>query len=231
MPLLAATTFADRLLAFLTGFELPAALPLGVEARSPYRDPDVQPLLAAFCRKYYADNRPRVAVLGINPGRLGNGRTGIAFTDPVALARHCGIAHALPLKSPELSSTFVYEVVSAMGGPTAFYQHFYVGSIYPLVLLKEGLNYNYYDAAAVTQALWPAMRASLQQLVQAVGVRTDVAVCLGKRNGQYLEKLNAELKLFGRIIVLDHPRYLMQYKRRDLAANVAAYVAALGEGL
>ena len=224
-------TFADRLLAFLTDFDLPDQLPPGIEARSPYRDPAVLPLLQAFSRKYYADNQPRVAVLGINPGRLGNGRTGIAFTDPAALTRHCGIGHELPLKAPELSSTFVYEVVNAMGGPTAFYQHFYVGSIYPLVLLNQGLNYNYYDAAAVTRTLWPAMRESLRRLVREVGVRTDVVVCLGKRNGQFLEKLNAELALFERIIILDHPRYLMQYKRRDLAANVARYVAALGECL
>ena len=25
-------------------------------------------------------------------------------------------------------------------------------------------------------------------------------------------------------MVLDHPRYLMQYRRRDLAANIARYV-------
>ena len=115
-----------------------------------------------------------------------------------------------------------------MGGPAAFYQHFYLGSVYPLVLLRQGLNYNYYDSAASVKALWPDMRESLRRQVQDLGLRTDVAVSLGKRNSIFLQKLNNELGLFERIVVLDHPRYLMQYRRRELDKNVAHYVAELG---
>ena len=220
--------FADRLRHFLTTFPLPAALPNGVEAHSPFREPAVAELLRRFSEQYYADNQPRVAVLGINPGRLGMGRTGVAFTDPAALTEFCGIAHDLPRQRPELSSQFIYQVVTALGGPQEFYQHFFLGSIYPLVLLNNGLNYNYYDAPALTKALWPDMQLSLRQQVQEMGLRTDVAVSLGKRNGVFLNRLNDELGLFKKIIILDHPRYLMQYRRRDLAANVAHYVEALG---
>ncbi|TPG63761.1 uracil-DNA glycosylase family protein [Hymenobacter nivis] len=224
-------TFADRLLRFLTTFPLPGALPGGVEALSPFREPAVQDLLGQFAHKFYADNRPRVAVLGINPGRLGMGRTGVAFTDPGALAEFCGIAHGLPRQRPEISTQFVYQVVAALGGPAAFYQHFYLGSVYPLVLLRNGLNYNYYDAPNLTKALWPDMQRSLRQQVNELGLRADVAISLGKRNGLFFNKLNDELGLFKKIIVLDHPRYLMQYHRRELAANVARYVEALGECL
>lgn len=185
-------------------------------------------LLRRFSEKYYTGTQARAAVLGINPGRLGMGRTGVAFTDPVALSGHCGISHNLPRQRPELSSQFVYRVVSEMGGPQAFYEHFYLGSIYPLVLLREGLNYNYYDSPALIKALWPDMQLSLRQQVQSLGLRTDVAVSLGKRNGTFLQRLNDELQLFDSIIILDHPRYLMQYQRRDDEANVAQYVAALG---
>jgi hypothetical protein len=94
-------------------------------------------------------------------------------------------------------------------------------------LLREGRNYNYYDAPALTAALDPAIRLSLQQQVEEVGLRRDVAVCLGRRNGQYLTRWNQELRLFDDIHILDHPRYLMQYKRRELAANVARYVEVL----
>ncbi len=225
------STFADRLLHFLHTFPLPGALPAGVEALSPFREPAVYDLLSQFAHKFYADNRPRVAVLGINPGRLGMGRTGVAFTDPGALAEFCGIAHGLPRQRPEISAQFVYQVVAALGGPAAFYQHFYLGSVYPLVLLRNGLNYNYYDAPALTKSLWPYMQRSLRQQVTDLGLRTDVAVSLGKRNGIFFNRLNDELGLFKKIIVLDHPRYLMQYHRRDLAANVAKYVEALGECL
>ena len=219
--------FADRLLHFLTAFPLPDTLPAGVEALSPFREPAVNELLKRFAQKYYADNRPPVALLGINPGRLGMGRTGVAFTDPTALAQHCGIAHDLPRLRPEISTEFVYNVIAELGGPAAFYQHFYLGSVYPLVLMRQGLNYNYYDSPAVIKALWADMRASLQQQV-ALGLHTDVAVSLGKRNGLFLQRLNDELGLFDKIIVLDHPRFLMQYRRRDQEANVARYVATLG---
>ena len=223
--------FADQLLHFLSTFPLPAALPAGVVAESPFREPTVHELLRRFAQKYYADDVPRVAVLGINPGRLGMGRTGVAFTDPSALAEHCGIAHDLPRQRSEISTQFIYRVVAALGGPTAFYQHFYLGSLYPLVLLREGLNHNYYDSPALIKALWPALRDSLRWQVQELGLRPDVAVSLGRRNGTFFQRLNDELGLFGKIIVLDHPRYLMQYRRRELDANVARYVATLGSCL
>ena len=224
-------SFADRHRRFLATFPLPAELPGGVAAHNPFREPAVNELLRRFSAQYYADAPPRVAVLGINPGRLGTGRTGVAFTDPAALAECCGISHDLVRQRPELSSQFVYQVVTAMGGPAAFYEHFYLSSVYPLVLLRQGLNYNYYDSPALTQALWPDMRNSLQRQVQELGLRTDVAVSLGKRNGIFLQRLNNELGIFKRLIVLDHPRYLMQYRRRNEEANVAHYVAVLGSTL
>jgi len=225
------SAFANRLPEFLRTFPLPAALPGGVVAQSPFRDPAVYELLSRFCQVYYTDNRPRVALLGINPGRLGMGRTGVAFTDPAALAEPCGIENDLPRQRPELSSQFVYQVVAALGGPAEFYQHFYLGSVYSLVLVRDGLNHNYYDSPALGKALWADTRLSLLRQVQELGLRTDVAVSLGRRNGLFLQRLNDELGLFARIIVLDHPRYLMQYRRRELNANVAHYVATLGSTL
>ncbi|OUJ71759.1 uracil-DNA glycosylase family protein [Hymenobacter crusticola] len=219
------STFADRLLHFLTSFPLPATLPEEVEAVSPYQQPTPRALFTQFAARYYADNQPRVALLGINPGRLGNGRTGVAFTDPAALAAW-GIANDLPRRR-EPSSEFVQEVVLAMGGPQAFYQNFFLGSLYPLVLLRRGLNYNFYDSPAVTAALWPTIQDSLRRQVAEVGLARHAAICLGRRNGKYLLQLNQELGLFDQIIVLDHPRYLMQYKRRALAENVARYVEVL----
>ena len=221
--------FADQLSRFLTEFPLPPPLPMPVEAYCPIGKPAVHRLLHAFASKYYLDAAPpRVALLGINPGRLGMGRTGVAFTDPVALREICGIANDLPRGRPELSTQFVYRVVEALGGPAGFYQHFFLSSIYPLVLLNKGLNYNYYDSPALIKTLWPDLQRSLRQQVADFGLRRDVAVSLGRRNGEFLTKLNKELGLFDKIVVLDHPRYLMQYRRRDLETNVAKYVETLG---
>lgn len=222
----AAVTFADRLLAFLTTFPAPVELATSVTAANPYVAAPSRALLTAFAQKFYADNSPRLAVLGINPGRFGGGTTGVAFTDPVALADFCGITSALPRRR-EMSSEFVYQFIAALGGPAEFYAHFYLGSVYPMVLLKEGLNYNYYDAPVLTRSLWPQLLDSLQRQVE-IGFRLDVVVSLGRRNAQFLRKLNQEVKLFDEIIELDHPRFIMQYKRRALAEYVAQYVAVLG---
>ncbi len=219
-------TFAARLLHFLRTFPAPPPLPDDVQALNPYQDPATAALFTEFGQKFYADSRPRVALLGINPGRFGAGRTGVAFTDPAALAEHCGISNELP-RQPELSSQFVYRVVAELGGPAAFYRQFYLGSLYPLVLLRHGKNYNYYDSPALQAALTPAIRDSLRRQVAELGLARHAAVCLGRRNGSLFEKLNAELGLFETIHVLDHPRYLMQYKRRELPARVARYAETL----
>lgn len=220
--------FPARLLQLLSTFPLPAApLPGGVEVRNSYHDPAVRAILQAFAHKFYAADTPRVGIFGINPGRFGGGRTGVAFTDPVALAS-CGIAHALPRQRRELSSEFVYKFIEALGGPAEFYQHFFLSSVYPLELTHGGKNYNYYDAPALIKALWPDMQLSLTQQTQQLGLRRDVAVSLGRRNGEFLRKLNEELGLFERIEMLDHPRFLMQYRRKSLAENVARYVETLG---
>ncbi|MFI5224347.1 MAG: DUF4918 domain-containing protein, partial [Nitrospirales bacterium] len=63
-------------------------------------------------------------ILGINPGRLGAGLTGIPFTDPLKLQNICGIENTLPKKA-ELSADFIYTMISAFGGPEAFYKKFY----------------------------------------------------------------------------------------------------------
>lgn len=220
--------FPARLLQLLSTFPLPAApLPSGVEVRNSYHDPAVRAILQAFANKFYTADAPRVGIFGINPGRFGGGRTGVAFTDPVALASY-GISHALPRQRRELSSEFVYKFIEALGGPAEFYRHFFLSSVYPLELTREGKNYNYYDAPALTKALWDDMRRSLTEQTQQLKLRRDVAVSLGRRNGEFLRKINLELGLFDRIEILDHPRFLMQYRRKSLAKNVARYVEVLG---
>lgn len=221
--------FPARLLHLLSTFPLPAApLPLAVEVRNSFLDAEVRGILGEFARKFYATDEPRVGIFGINPGRFGGGRTGVAFTDPVALRDNCGIAHALPRQRRELSSEFVYQFITALGGPAEFYQHFFLSSVYPLELTKDGKNYNYYDAPAISKALWPDMQLSLNQQVTQLGLRRDVAVSLGRRNGEFLRKLNDELGLFERVEILDHPRFLMQYRRKQLPESVARYMEVLG---
>jgi hypothetical protein len=92
------TTFAEQLLAFLSGLSWPV-VPPEVEVMNPYADPTAWGLTQTFYRKYYSDDQPRTFIIGINPGRFGGGVTGIPFTDPAKLAEKCSIENNLPRKA------------------------------------------------------------------------------------------------------------------------------------
>tara|TARA_R110001606_G_scaffold360056_1_gene512642 strand:- start:47461 stop:47865 length:405 start_codon:yes stop_codon:yes gene_type:complete len=115
-------TFAEQLLHFLSNLEWPE-VPEDVEVMNPYADATAWALTHTFYRKYYSDNQPRTLIIGINPGRFGGGVTGIPFTDPLKLQDVCGIENNLARKQ-ELSSTFIYHMIAAFGGPEAFYKYF-----------------------------------------------------------------------------------------------------------
>lgn len=196
---------------------------------NPYADPMVQDIVEQFYTKFYNDQQPRVFILGINPGRFGAGVTGLSFTTPQNLARYCGIPNNLP-PTPELSSRFIYKVIEAFGGVDAFYGRFFLSSLYPLALVKDGKNYNFYDDKATTQALWPVMIDSLHQQ-QTFGCDRRVAICLGRKNENFLKKLNDQQGFFGRIVTVDHPRYILQYRSKYLEQYVDTYLQVLSDCL
>ncbi len=222
-------TFGEKALRFFFGLAEPATLPAGVSVMNPFVRPEVQPLIRQFYEKFFSDHQKRVFLLGINPGRFGGGATGIAFTDPHALRTYCGIPNNMPPTS-ELSSRFVYRFIEAFGGAELFYRHFYIGAVYPLALIKDGKNYNYYDQTGLFDLLKPAIVQSLSQQI-AFGANQGVAICLGQKNASFLEKINRERQFFGRIIPLDHPRFIMQYKTRFADSYTAQYVKVLEEAL
>jgi Domain of unknown function (DUF4918) len=221
-------TFGHQAAQFLLGQTAPPGLPAGLAVMNPYLAPVTRELVAAFYQKFYADERPRTFVVGINPGRFGGGSTGLSFTDPVRLAQDCGVPNLLK-KSAELSSQWVYTAIAAYGGPARFFADFYLTAMYPLALVRNGKNYNYYDNPATTEALWPAIMASLRAQT-AWGVR-PVAICFGKKNEQFLRRANTELGAFTKVITLDHPRFIMQYRRSQTEAYLAQYLAAFAEAM
>lgn len=222
-------TFAERAIQFYLNQHVPDNLPAGVSAMNPYADPVVQDIVQQFYTKFYNDQRPRVFILGINPGRFGAGVTGLSFTTPQNLARYCGIPNNLP-PTPELSSRFIYKVIEAFGGVDAFYGRFFLSSLYPLALVKDGKNYNFYDDKATTKALWPIMIESLHQQ-QAFGCDQRTAICLGRKNENFLKKLNDQQSFFDRIIAVDHPRYILQYRSKHIEQYVDTYLQVLTDCL
>ncbi|MBC7923306.1 MAG: DUF4918 family protein [Ferruginibacter sp.] len=228
-PPASGTTFAERAIAHFLNFRVPDALPGSAGVINPYQSELTRELVRQFYTKFFDDTGRRILVLGINPGRFGGGTTGIAFTDPVALRQYCGISNALSGKS-EMSSRFVYALIQQFGGAAAFFARFHLGALYPLALVKNGKNYNYYDDPALYQALKPAIVENLRAQV-AFGADERYAICLGRKNGDYLQRLNEEHSFFRSIVALDHPRYIMQYKSAQASAYVERYLAALRVGL
>jgi hypothetical protein len=128
----------------------------------------------------------------------------------------------------------VYEVIARYGGSEAFYGDFYINSVCPLGFVKENakghwVNYNYYDDAALFESVRPFIINSLKKQL-AMGIDTSVCYVLGKKNAKFLSYVNDQEHFFDELCVLDHPRYIMQYKMKQMKTYVDAYVSALKEG-
>lgn len=207
-------------------------LPDGIAMMNPFEEESIALRCAdTFYDKYYSDDHPRVAMFGINPGRHGAALTGVPFTDFKRLEKECGI-DPLSQRSHEPSSEFVYEVVNALGGPDAFYSQFYINSVCPLGFVRQKekgwVNYNYYDDKALFAAVKPFILESLKRQ-KDLGLKRRRAISLGKKNLDYLKRLNEELELFDEVVEVPHPRFIVQYKRKDMAKYVADYVETLTE--
>ncbi len=220
--------YAKKILTFLKGLHITEKLPAGVQAMNPYQNEETFRLCRQFYTKYYNDIYPRTIILGINPGRFGAGLTGIPFTDPMKLEDECGIKNIFP-KKRELSADFIYQMIHAFGGKQKFYAQFYFGSVSPLGFVKGGKNLNYYDDPKLQKAVLPFILKALRDQV-AFGLNTEVAYCLGEgMNYAFLSKLNEQHGFFKRLIPLSHPRFIMQYKRKQIDYYLNDYLSKLSE--
>lgn len=221
---------ADRLLHHVLSFSLKSIhLPKGVGVLDPFNGPnadEVRRIVTLFHHKYYGDDRPRTLMLGINPGRLGAGSTGLSFTDTKRCESDLGIP-VNGLRTHEPSSDFFYRMIRAAGGPEAFYSKVYVNAICPLGFVQHGVNLNYYDDKALEQAVIPFVEEWLRTLVRC-GMRTDAVLIIGTgKNATFFSRLNERLGLFDKVITLEHPRYVMQYKARIMDQYIDKYLMAL----
>jgi hypothetical protein len=157
-------TFADYIIEFNRTIELAILLPPGVEVMNPFTSKNTLEISETFYRKFYTDDKERILILGINPGRFGGGITGIPFTDPVKLENNCNIANQLK-KITEPSAGFVYDMIDAYGGPRKFYQKYFIHAVCPLGFTKNGVNYNYYDSKELEQAVTPFIIQSVKRIL------------------------------------------------------------------
>jgi len=214
---------SDRILDFY--FSLPKAFnpPNGVKIIYPYDNPETRRVMEAFYSKYYDDTRPRTLLFGINPGRYGAGLTGVGFTDPILIEEKCGIANSLEKRS-ELSAAFICEVVDAYGGPERFYGDFLFSTVLPFGLLKNGKNYNYYDDKETLRYFEPLIVESIHKQMAYPNISCRIATIGQGKNLAYLKELNTRYNFFDAIEVLPHPRWVMQYRRKEKEKYIGGYL-------
>ncbi|RJP60378.1 MAG: DUF4918 family protein [Ignavibacteriales bacterium] len=213
--------FSERAINFFLNLTLPEKLPDHVAIMNPYDSEETIKLVTKFYKNFFNDKSKRTFLVGINPGRFGGGLTGIAFTDPVNLQDKCGIKNNLD-KKRELSSQFVYKLIDECGGTKKFYSRFFITALYPLALIKDGKNYNYYDSQKVYKALKPQIIQTFQRQIE-FGANDKYVISFGKKNADYLKEINDELKFFKEIIIFDHPRFIMQYRLKKLDEYLKEY--------
>ena len=223
-------SFADKIIAFNTQLKYKGYLPEGFQVLNPYlNNPETLEVMRQFYHKYYDDNNQRKFIIGINPSRNGAGVTGIPFTDTKRLKSVCGI-EMTSARTHEISSVFLYDVIKAFGGAEKFYNQFYINSPFPLAIIQNikgnnWVNANYYDDANLFNSVKDFMITSLKNHI-SLGLNTNEVFVLGVKNARFISKINKEMNLFNKITVLEHPRYIQQYKSKEKQLFIDKYLMA-----
>jgi hypothetical protein len=227
-------TFADRVNRFNRKLRLSVRLPEGIRVMNPFREnPEILETSGLFYKSFFDDIYPRRLILGINPGRLGAGATGIPFTDSKRLSAICNI-RLESVSTHEPSSVFVYDLIHRYGGVGKFYRDYFIGALCPLGFVRRSekgnwVNCNYYDTAELYEAVRPFILHTLREQID-FGVDRGTCFVLGKKNAIYLKRINQEGKFFDHLVVFDHPRYIEQYKAKQREKYISEYLNLLKSG-
>lgn len=227
-------TFGEKVVAFNKKLKFSGNLPEGFEVMNPFFDnPETIAVMSKFYQKFYNDYHQRKFIIGINPSRRGAGVTGVPFTDTKRLETMCGI-EMKTAHTHEISSVFLYDVIENFGGVEAFYKKFYINSPFPLAIirktLKGNLNANYYDDKDLFEAAKPFIIKSLKDHID-LGLDTSEVFILGKKNATFIDKINSQEKFFEKMTVLEHPRYIQQYKIKEKQLYIDKYLIALNKAI
>lgn len=219
-------TCAEHLILFYKNLNPIITLPNGIEWLHPQQSREVMNIVKIFCNKFYNDKNERTLLLGINPGRFGAGITGVNFTAAKQLTQNCNIEHSFKNGS-ELSAEFIYEMIEAYGGAKEFYSKYFIGSVCPLGFVRGGKNINYYDDKKLLHAVEPFIIKSMDLLL-SFGVNKETCICIGgEKNYTRLYALNEKKKWFKTIESVPHPRFIMQYRRKQKEFYINEYLNLL----
>lgn len=227
--------FSEKVLKFnddLSKIEL--NLPENYQIINPFNGENkekIKEITQSFYKKYYNDNNKRILILGSTPARKGTALTGIPFEDANHLYKMTGIMID-DFYINKSSSDFLYQVMEQYGGIDKFYKDFLMNFVCPLGITKinskgNKINCNYYENKEIESALYEFIVDSLRKLI-SFGIDTSICYCIGSgENFKFLTKINEKYNFFGKIIPLEHPRFIMQYNSKEKDKYINKYVDAL----
>ena len=224
-------TLCDKIIDFNSNCSYVGELPEGFKVINPFiENPETMDVMRKFSHKFYDDDETRKFIVGINPSRHGAGVTGVPFTDTKRLANVCGI-EMKSANTHEVSSVFVYDMIEQYGGVDKFYREFYINSPFPLAIVRQTkgdkwVNANYYDDPELFKMTENFMIESLKKHID-LGLDTSEVFVLGKKNAGFIDKLNKKAQLFNKITILEHPRFIQQYKSKEKQLYIDKYILSL----
>ena len=224
-------SFAHKVITFNKNLKYSGELPKDFSVMNPFlENPETFKVMTEFYEKFYNDNRKRKFIIGINPSRHGAGVTGVPFTDTKNLEKYCGIKMT-SARTHEISSVFMYDMIEEFGGVEKFYSQFYINSPFPLAITRKNkngqwLNANYYDDKELFKCVENFMIESVKKHI-ILGLDTSEVFILGKKNAEFIKKINDKENFFEKMTVLEHPRYIQQYKSKEKQLYIDKYILAL----
>lgn len=215
--------FSEKVIQFYKNLSTDIPIPSKFSWIDPMKNEETLLCIEKFYTKYYEDDNKRIGILGINPGRFGAGVTGVPFTDPKILEEQCQINNPFQ-KRFELSAEFIYEMINVHSNITEFYKRFFISSICPIGFIANGKNCNYYDDKKLTASVTPFIINTLNQQIQ-LGLNTNHVFILGKgKNYKFFLELNNKEQFFKNVHPLPHPRWVMQYNRKNKTNHIQDYI-------
>ena len=126
-------------------------------------------------------------------------------------------------------------MIECYGGPEAFYSQFYINSPFPLAIVRRSkkgdwLNANYYDDPLLFQSVKSFMIQSMEQHI-SLGLDTSEVFVLGVKNAKFIQTINKEHKLFDKMTILEHPRFIQQYKSKEKQLFIDKYLSAFNKDI
>jgi hypothetical protein len=122
-------------------------------------------------------------------------------------------------------------MIHQYGGMNKFYNQFFISSVCPLGFIQKGKNINYYDDKELLAIAEPFILEKMRQLL-TFNVDRRYCYCMGgDKNFRFLSRLNETENWFTEIIPLPHPRFIMQYKRKEKEKYMDEYINAFSTSI